>query len=89
MRGAVSEREEHTSGNVWQRAVLGEAAWAAISTKGSYPRAQYYRLARWRGKNNALMAVAHNILVCSVTSYMRSNPSKTSALITSARCRTG
>lgn len=51
-----------TPGNVWLRAILGEVAWAAIRTKDSYFRAQYYRLARRRGKNKALMAVAHSIL---------------------------
>ncbi len=52
-----------TRGNVWLRAVLGEVAWAAIRAKDSYFRAQYYRIARRRGKNKALMAVAHSILV--------------------------
>jgi len=52
-----------TPGNAWLRAVLGEVAWAAIRTKDSYFRAQYYRLARRRGKNKALMAVAHSMLV--------------------------
>jgi len=52
-----------TPGNAWLRAVLGEVAWAAIRTKDSYFRAHYYRLARRRGKNKALMAVAHSMLV--------------------------
>lgn len=52
-----------TNGNPWLRGVLGETAWAAIRTKGSYFRAQYERLARRRGKYKAAMAVAHSLLV--------------------------
>jgi transposase len=53
-----------TKGNVWLRAILGEVAWAAARTRGTYFHAQYHRLARRRGKDKAIMAVAHSILVC-------------------------
>ena len=50
-------------GNPWLRRTLCEAAWAASRTKNSYFRALYQRLARVRGKNRALIAVAHSLLV--------------------------
>jgi transposase len=50
-------------GNPWLRRMLCEAAWAASRTKNSYFRALYHRLARVRGKNRALIAVAHSLLV--------------------------
>ena len=50
-------------GNPWLRRTLCEAAWAASRTKYSYFRALYQRLARIRGKNRALIAVAHSLLV--------------------------
>lgn len=50
-------------GNPWLRRTLCEAAWAASRTKKSYFRALYQRLARPRGKNRALIAVAHSLLV--------------------------
>jgi transposase len=50
-------------GNPWLRRMLCEAAWAASRTKNSYFRALYHRLARARGKNRALIAVAHSLLV--------------------------
>jgi hypothetical protein len=53
-----------TRGNVWLRAILGEVAWAVARTRGTYFSAQYHRLARRRGKDKAIMAVAHSILVC-------------------------
>jgi transposase len=50
-------------GNPWLRRTLCEAAWAASRTKQSYFRALYQRKARTRGKNRALIAVAHSLLV--------------------------
>lgn len=49
-------------GNPWLRRTLCEAAWAASRTKNSYFRALYHRKARTRGKNRALIAVAHSLL---------------------------
>jgi transposase len=50
-------------GNVWLRRTMCEVAWAACHTRGSYFSAQFRRLAARRGKQRALMAVAHSILV--------------------------
>lgn len=50
-------------GNRWLRRTLCEAAWAASHTKNSYFAALYRRLVRGRGKNRALLAVAHSMLV--------------------------
>lgn len=52
-----------TKGNVWARAILGEVAWAAARTRGTYLSALFQRIARRRGKNKAIVAVAHSILV--------------------------
>jgi transposase len=49
-------------GNPWLRRTLCEAAWAASRTKNSYFRALYQRKVRTRGKNRALIAVAHSLL---------------------------
>jgi len=54
-----------TKGNVWLRGILGEVAWAAARTRGTYFHAQYHRLARRRGKQKAIIAVAHSILTVS------------------------
>jgi transposase len=51
-----------TKGSVWLRGILGEVAWAAARTKGTYFHAQYHRLARRRGKQRAIVAVAHSLL---------------------------
>jgi transposase len=50
-------------GNVWLQRALLEAANAAARSKGTYFAAQYRRIARRRGKQKALVAVAHSILV--------------------------
>ncbi len=52
-----------TRGNVWLRAMLGEAAWTIARTRGSYLHAQFHRIARRRGKPKAVVAVAHSVLV--------------------------
>lgn len=52
-----------TQGNTHLRALLGEAAWAAARTKGSYLSAFYQRLARRRGKKKALVALEHKLLI--------------------------
>lgn len=52
-------------GNALLRAALTEAAWAASHTKDTYLAAQFRRLAARRGKQRAIVAVAHSILgVC-------------------------
>jgi transposase len=50
-------------GNVWLRAALVEAAWAAARRRRAYLSAQDHRLAARRGAKRALLAVAHSILV--------------------------
>jgi transposase len=50
-------------GNVWLRRTLCEVAWAASHTKGTYFSSQFHRIAARRGKQRALVAVAHSILV--------------------------
>ena len=49
-------------GGTWLRRALIEAAHAAARTKGSYFSAQYVRIARRRGPNKAVVAVANSIL---------------------------
>ncbi len=52
-----------TKGNVYLRTALVQAAWAATHTKDTYLAAQYRRLVRHKGKQRALVAVGHSILV--------------------------
>lgn len=50
-------------GNVHVRAILGEVAWSITHTSGTYLAALYHRIARRRGKQKAILAVAHSVLV--------------------------
>ncbi len=50
-------------GNPWLRGALVEMAMAAGRTRGNYLAAQYHRLAPRRGKQRAVVAVGHSILV--------------------------
>lgn len=50
-------------GNAWLRRVLCQAARAASHTKNTYLAALYHRLAVKRGKQRAIVAVGHSILV--------------------------
>jgi transposase len=52
-----------TNGNVWLRGILGQVAWAAIRTKGSSFSARFRRIARRQGKQKAVVAVMHNLLL--------------------------
>lgn len=56
------KRSRTTHGNVWLRRALSQAAWAAARSKNTYFAAQYRRLAGRRGKNRAIVAVAHSLL---------------------------
>jgi transposase len=47
-------------GNPWIKGLMTEIAWAASRKKGSYPSAQFRRLAIHRGKKRALVAVANS-----------------------------
>jgi len=49
-------------GNPWLRRTLVEAAHAAVRSRGSYAHAQHARIAKQRGSNKALVAVAHSML---------------------------
>jgi transposase len=44
-------------------AILVEAAWSAVRTKNTFLKARYHRLAARRGKQRAIVAIAHSILV--------------------------
>lgn len=50
-------------GNRYLRSTLVQAAWAAIKVKDSFLAAYFRRLAARRGKQKAIIAVAHKILV--------------------------
>jgi transposase len=52
-----------TKGSPYLRAAITQAAWAAAHTKETYLAAQYHRLIKRMGKNKALVAVAHSLLV--------------------------
>ena len=52
-----------TKGSIYLRNALVQAAWAATHTKETYLAAQYKRLVKHKGKNRALVAVGHSILV--------------------------
>jgi hypothetical protein len=43
--------------------VLTECAWAAVKTKGTYLSAYYRHVMRRQGKQKAVMALTHKILV--------------------------
>jgi transposase len=49
-------------GNPWLRRAFCQMAWAASRKKNSYLQAQFRRLAGRRGKQRALLAVAHTLL---------------------------
>jgi hypothetical protein len=51
------------NGNIWLRHVFFEVAHAASKTQDTYLSAQYRRLAARRGKQRALIALGHSILV--------------------------
>ena len=54
--------------------MLVQAAHAAARTNGTYLSAQYRRLAIWRGKKRAIMAVAHSMLVMAYHMIQRQEP---------------
>jgi hypothetical protein len=43
--------------------MLGEISWAIAHTKNNYLSAFYHRIARRRGKQKAIMALSHKVLV--------------------------
>ncbi len=63
---AGKHRSTHTrSGNQWLTSALVEAAWAAVHTKNCYLAVRFWRIARRRGQQRALIAIAHTILIIS------------------------
>ena len=54
---------KNPKGNRWLKRILVQAAWAASRAKGTYPAAQYRRLAKRRGRKKALVALGHTLLV--------------------------
>lgn len=52
-----------TKGSIYLRNALVQAAWAATHRKGTHLAAQSQRLVKRKGKNRALIAVGHSILV--------------------------
>lgn len=49
-------------GAPWLKTLLVSCAWSAVRTKGTYLRAQYYRIRNRRGSKKAIMAVTASIL---------------------------
>ena len=58
-RGSATPRK----GSPWLADVLTECAWAAVKTKDTYLSAYYRQVMRRRGKQKAVVAVTHKILV--------------------------
>jgi transposase len=58
-RGSTKPRK----GSPWLADVLTECAWAAVKTKDTYLSAYYRQVMRRRGKQKAIVAVTHKILV--------------------------
>lgn len=61
--GGKRKSGKTTKGSKWLKAALGEMAWAASRTKGTYLSVHYKRIARRRGKKRAIIAVGHTMLV--------------------------
>lgn len=51
------------SGNPWLTSALVEAAWSASRTKNCYLGVRFWRIAKRRGQQRALIAIAHTLLV--------------------------
>ena len=49
-------------GAPWLKTTLVQAAWAAACTKGTYLRAQFFRIKTRRGPKKAILAVAASML---------------------------
>lgn len=58
-RGSAKPRK----GSPWLADVLTECAWAAVKTKNTYLSAHYRQIMRRQGKQKAIVAVTHKILV--------------------------
>jgi transposase len=61
---AGKHRSTHTrSGDPWLQSALVEAAWSAVRTKDCYLAVRFWRIAKRRGQQRALIAVAHTMLI--------------------------
>ena len=61
---AGKHRSTHTrSGNPWLSSALVEAPWSVTRSKNCYLAVRFWRIAKRRGQQRALIAVAHTILV--------------------------
>ena len=63
MSGGKNRSGATRPGNPHLKSVLAEVVWAISHTKNNYLSAQYHRLARRRGKQKAVVAVSHSVLV--------------------------
>ena len=61
---AGKHRSTHTrSGNPWLQSALVEAGWSAVRTKDCYLAIRFWRIAKRRGQQRALIAIAHSVLI--------------------------
>ena len=61
---AGKHRSTHTRhGDPWLQSALVEAAWSAVRTKNCYLAVRFWRIAKRRGQQRALVAIAHTLLV--------------------------
>ena len=51
------------AGDPWLQSALVEAAWSNIRSKNSYLAVRFWRIAKRRGQQRALVAIAHTLLV--------------------------
>jgi transposase len=61
-QSAGKRRSTRTRRGQWLKAVLTQAAWAAVRQKNSYLHAQFHRIRARRGAKKAIIAVAASIL---------------------------
>ncbi len=61
--GGKRKKAHANKGNTHLRAVLAEVVWVISHTKDNYLAAQYHRLSRRIGKQKAIVAVSHSVLV--------------------------
>jgi transposase len=61
---AGKHRSTHTRhGSPWLQSALVEAGWSAVRTKNCYLAVRFWRIAKRRGQQRSLIAIAHTILV--------------------------
>jgi transposase len=59
---AGKHRPAARHGNPWLTSALVEAGWAATRTRGCYLQTRFWRIAKRRGQQRALIAIAHSLL---------------------------